>query len=122
MRSGVCAIRGATTFDVDEAPHVTERVVEMVTFMLERNNVAHDDVISLILTATNDLHSIFPAAAVRTIGWGDVPMMCAQELDIESGTPRCIRAMIHCDTDLSRPELRHVYLHGASNLRDDLPE
>ena len=63
-----------------------------------------------------------PAAqAARKFGLGDVPLICARELDIEGGTPLCIRVMIHLYTERSRGELHHVYLEGARNLRDDLP-
>jgi chorismate mutase len=67
------------------------------------------------------VRAAFPALAVRKFGLGDVPLICARELDIEGGTPRCIRVMIHLTTERSRNELHHVYLEGARNLRDDLP-
>ena len=118
----VRAIRGATTFDEDEAGHVTGRVVALMNEMLARNSVHHDDLISILFTATDDLHSIFPATAARTIGLGDVPLMCARELDIEGGKTRCIRVLVHCMTDISRADLHHVYLEGTRDLRDDLPE
>ncbi|MCB1283295.1 MAG: chorismate mutase, partial [Microthrixaceae bacterium] len=34
----------------------------------------------------------------------------------------CVRVLMHLETDRSRSELRHVYLHDARALRDDLPE
>ncbi|MCC6226080.1 MAG: chorismate mutase [Microthrixaceae bacterium] len=122
MSSAVRALRGATTFDIDEAEHVAERVVELVELMLERNDIAHDDVISILFTATSDLTSVFPATAARTVGLGDVPLICAQELDIAGAVPHCIRVLMHLNTGLARDELRHVYLEGARGLRDDLPE
>jgi len=118
----VRALRGATTFDVDEADHVSARVVALVEAMLERNGVHHDDVVSILFTATGDLTSVFPATAARSIGLGDVPLICARELDIAGSTPRCIRVLMHLHTDRARDELRHVYLEGARGLRDDLPE
>ena len=122
MPGSVRALRGATTFDVDEAEHVTARVVELVELMLERNGVHHDDVISVLFTSTGELTSVFPASAARTIGLGDVPLICARELDIAGATPQCIRVLMHIETDRARSELRHVYLEGAKGLRDDLPE
>ena len=122
MPGSVRALRGATTFDVDAAEHVTGRVVELVELMLERNGVHHDDVISVLFTSTGELSSVFPASAARTIGLGDVPLICARELDIDGATPRCIRVLMHIETDRARSELRHVYLEGAKGLRDDLPE
>jgi chorismate mutase len=122
MPPAVRALRGATTFDVDEADHVGQRVVELVTLMLERNGVDHDDLISILFTATDDLTSVFPATAARAVGLGDVPLICARELAIEGATPRCIRVLMHLQTERDRSELRHVYLEGAKGLRDDLPE
>ena len=115
------ALRGATTVDADEADHVHERVVELLTVLFERNGIDHDDLVSIIFTATDDLHATFPAAGARKFGLGDVPLLCARELDVEGGTPRCVRVLIHLYTERSRAELHHVYLEGAVGLRDDLP-
>ena len=121
MPAQVRALRGATTFETDDAHHVSGRVTALVSEMLERNEVDHDDLVSILFTATDDLHSIFPATAARTLGLGDVPLICARELDIVGATPQCIRVMIHLVTNRSRSELHHVYLEGAVVLRDDLP-
>jgi chorismate mutase len=121
MSEAIRALRGATTVDVDEKPHLFERVVELVDAMVERNGISHDDVISVLFTATADIHSGFPAEAVRKLSMGDVPLICAQELDIEGAVPRCIRVMMHFTTELRRDQLQHVYLHEARSLRDDLP-
>ena len=115
------ALRGATTIDEDTAEQVRERVVTLLEAMFTRNEVDHDDLISIVFTATDDVRSAFPAAAARSIGLGDVPMLCARELAIVDSTPRCIRVLVHLETGRSRVELRHVYLEGASSLRDDLP-
>ncbi len=115
------ALRGATTVDADEREHLFERVVTLLDAMFVRNGIEHDDVISVIFTATDDIHAAFPAEAARKFGLGDVPLICARELDVEGATPRCIRVLIHLTTDRPRGELRHVYLEGAASLRDDLP-
>ncbi|HWG74371.1 MAG TPA: chorismate mutase [Acidimicrobiales bacterium] len=122
MPPAVRALRGATTVDEDTVEQVTERTAALVSSMLERNGVAKDDLVSILFTATDDVHAVFPATAARTLGLGDVPLMCARELDIIGGTPRCIRVMMHLVTSRSRAELHHVYLEGARGLRDDLPE
>lgn len=121
MPPAVRALRGATTLDVDTAEHMTERVQALLHEMLSRNDVGHDDLVSILFTATDDLHSLFPATAARGIGLGDVPLICARELDIVDATPRCVRVMMHLTTTRSRAELHHVYLEGARGLRDDLP-
>ncbi len=116
------ALRGATTVDADTPEQLNERVQALLVRMLERNDVTKDDLISIVFTATDDIHSMFPAAAARAIGFGDVPLLCARELDIDGGTARCIRVLMHVSVDKGRDELHHVYLEGARGLRDDLPE
>ena len=122
MPPAVRALRGATTVDVDRVDHVTERVQALILAMLDRNGVDKEDLISILFTATDDVRSVFPATAARRVGLGDVPLICARELDIEGGTPRCVRVMMHLSTDRTRAELHHVYLEGAKGLRDDLPD
>jgi chorismate mutase len=122
MAAAVRALRGATTIDVDTPVQIEQRVVALLEQMLKRNDVDHDDLISVIFTATEDVVSTFPATAARTYGLGDVPLICARELSVEGGTPRCIRVLVHLVTERSRQELHHVYLEGARGLRDDLPD
>jgi chorismate mutase len=119
--SAVRGLRGATTVDADTEEQITERVLALLDEMFARNDLAHDDVISILFTATDDIHATFPATPARKFGLGDVPLICARELDITGATPRCIRLLMHIATERSRAELHHVYLEGAIALRDDLP-
>lgn len=121
MPAAVRALRGATTVPADTPEHVSAGVQELVNEMIERNGIDKRDLISVIFTATDDLVSMFPAAAARAAGLGDVPLLCARELGVVDGTPRCIRVLMHLNTERSAGELRHVYLAGARGLRDDLP-
>ena len=121
MSSTVRALRGATTLDVDTPEEMNERVQALVREMMARNDIANDDIISVIFTATEDLTSTFPATAARSVGLGDVPLLCARELSVAGGTPRCVRVLMHVTTEAARSELRHVYLEDAKGLRDDLP-
>jgi chorismate mutase len=105
----------------DTVEEVTSNVQALITTMLERNGVDKEDLISVLFTATDDIHCMFPATAARGVGLGDVPLICARELDVAGGTPRCIRVLMHLTTERSRAELHHVYLEGARGLRDDLP-
>jgi chorismate mutase len=118
----VRAIRGATQLDADDREHLLTSVDELIREVLSQNDVAGDDLISMILTATPDLHSEFPALAARQLGIGDVPLLCAQELDIEGAMPRVIRVMVHVESAKARDEIRHVYLRGAAALRRDLAQ
>ena len=116
----VRAVRGATQLEEDTREHMLDRVAELVTDVMSANGLEVDDFISIIFTATSDLVSEFPAYAARQLGFSDVPLVCARELEIEGSMPRVVRLMAHVDTDLPRSEVTHVYLHGAANLRRDL--
>jgi chorismate mutase len=115
-------IRGATCLDVDDAEHMRDRVVELVAAMLERNGLTVDDLVSVVFTATPDLRSEFPAAAARELGLGDVPLLCAQEIDVVGALPRVVRVLAHAETALDRDQVTHVYLNGAEVLRKDLAQ
>lgn len=116
----VRAVRGATQLEEDLREHMLERVAEMVSGVMSANGLEVDDFISVIFTATSDLHSEFPAYAARRLGFGEVPLICARELEIEGSMPRVVRMMAHVETDLPRGDITHVYLHGAAHLRRDL--
>ncbi len=122
MPRAVRALRGATTVDEDTPEQVTARVTTLLQEMFARNDVDHDDLISILFTTTEDIRSIFPATAARTIGLGDVPLMCAREIPVPGSMPLCVRVMAHLESDKARSELHHVYLEQAKSLRDDLPE
>lgn len=116
----VRAVRGATQLDDDTRDHMLARVAEMVTDVMTANGLEVDDFISVIFTATSDLVSEFPAYAARRLGFGEVPLLCARELEIAGSMPRVVRMLAHVETDLPRSEITHVYLHGAAALRKDL--
>jgi chorismate mutase len=116
----VRAVRGATQLEVDEREHLLERVAELITAVLEGNDLSTDDLISVLFTVTPDLGSEFPAVAGRQVGLVDVPLICAQEIDVPGALPRVVRMMLHTETPRSREQVQHVYLHGAVALRPDL--
>lgn len=119
--STVRALRGATTVDHDDPDEITERVQELLTEVMARNELQLEDVISVIFTATTDLVSVFPATAARGIGFGSVPLLCASEIPVPGAMPRCVRVLLHVQSEHPQAELRHVYLRDARDLRDDLP-
>ena len=113
-------MRGATQLDVDDREHMLQRVAEMVLDATEANGLVVDDFISVIFTATSDLVSEFPAYAARQLGFGEVPLLCARELEIAGSMPRVVRMLAHVESDLPKGDITHVYLHGAAALRKDL--
>jgi chorismate mutase len=118
----VRGLRGATTVDSDTVVQVTERSQELMREIMARNELVEDDIVSVLFTATPDVTSIFPATAIREIGFGAVPLLCAAEIEVPGAMPLCIRVLLHVSTTRSRDEMHHVYLHGAQGLRDDLPD
>ncbi len=114
------AVRGATQLESDDREHMLDRVAEMVLDVMASNGLTVDDFISVIFTATSDLVSEFPAYAARQLGFGDVPLICAKELEIAGSMPRVVRMLAHVETDLPRADVTHCYLHGATALRKDL--
>lgn len=117
----VRGLRGATTVDADTVTQVTERSQELMLRIMERNDLVEDDIVSVLFTATADVTSIFPATAIREIGFGAVPLLCAAEIAVPGAMPLCIRVLLHVYTPRTKDEIHHVYLHGAQGLRDDLP-
>lgn len=116
------ALRGAITVDGDDATEVKRRTVQLLSTLFDRNELDADDLISILFTATEDLRSVAPAAGAREFGLTDVPLLCATEMPVDGSLERCVRLLLHIDTDRPRSELRHVFLRGATVLRPDLAE
>ena len=119
MNSTLRAVRGAITVEADRADLIREATGALVTALLSANALTRDEVISAYFTATPDLRSEFPATGARAHGWHEVPMLCAQEIDVEGAMPRCIRVLLHVAVPTGKP-LRAVYLREAQGLRPDL--
>ena len=118
--NSVRAFRGATQLSADTKEEMRSAVVELLKEILSVNSLGHEDLISILFTATPDIQSDFPAAGVREFGLVDLPLICAQELDIKGALPRTIRLLIHANSSLSRAQISHVYQRGAAILRPDL--
>lgn len=118
----VRAVRGATQLDADEREHLLSSVAELIREVLSANDVSTEQLISVIFTATPDIHAEFPAFAAREMGIGDVPLLCAQELHIEGAMPLVVRLLAHIETERPRAALKHIYLRGAAALRRDLAQ
>jgi chorismate mutase len=118
----VRAVRGAIQVDADRREDILDATTELLEAVLHRNDLSPEDLISVVFTATPDLTAEFPAYAARQMGITDVPLLCAQEIDVPGSMPRVLRLLAHVETSLSRHDLRHVYLRGAAQLRTDLPQ
>jgi len=114
-------VRGATVAAQDNPEVILAATRELLQAILTANPSLHpEDVASVFFTMTPDLTSVHPALAARQMGWGSVPLLCAQEIPVPGGMPRCIRVLLHWNTGLAQREVHHVYLGEAANLRPDL--
>lgn len=111
-------VRGATTADGNDAAAITARTLELLRILVEKNGIAPEDVASATFTLTADLDAEFPAVAVRSLaGWEEVPLICAREIPVPGSLGRCIRVLLHWNTDIPPREVRHAFLRGARQLR-----
>ena len=115
----VRGIQGATVVERDSPDHVIAATRELLDALVRASALTPDDVISAIFTATPDLRSEYPARAARVMGWTDVPLLGATEMDLPTGLPRCMRVLLHVDTDRTTTDIKHIYLRGAAALRPD---
>ncbi len=118
----VRAIRGAITVNENNAEQILDATKTLLSEIVERNGLDSEDVISVIFSVTKDLDAVYPAVAARQMGWTDTPLFCLNEMNVPGSLPRCIRVLMHVDTEKSKKEIVHVYLGGASVLRPDLAE
>ncbi len=116
----VRAIRGATTVDHDTAASILDATRELLVKIATLNALLPADIISAIFTVTDDLRAEFPARAAREIGWVDVPLLCTVEIPVPGGLARCIRVLIHVESERPRGDIAHIYMRGARALRPDL--
>jgi chorismate mutase len=116
----VRAIRGAVQVEAADAASTLAGTAELVATIMHRNMLDSDAVISILFTATSDLRAAFPAQAARELGLGEVPLLCATEIEVPGAPPRIVRVLLHVETELPRASIQHVYLGGAAALRPDL--
>ena len=117
---GCRGIRGAITVEANTADAILGATERLLSEMVRANQVALEDVASVIFTATPDLDAVYPAVAARRMGWTRVPLMCMQEMHVPGSLARCLRVLIHWNTERGPAEIHHVYLGGARVLRPDL--
>ncbi|MDG1893418.1 MAG: chorismate mutase [Fuerstiella sp.] len=117
----VRGIRGATSVDADVPEQIREATQELIEEILKRNEITDfDDVISAVFTTTQDLVSAFPAEAARHIGMTTVPLLCALEIPVAGSMRKCVRILLHVNSDRKPADIEHVYLREAEKLRPDM--
>jgi len=114
-------IRGATTVTTDDPDLILQATCELLeAIIFENKGIQLEDIASALFTTTEDIASAYPALAARQMGWDQVPMMCAREIPVPGSLSKCIRVLIHWNTDKEQSEIHHIYLRDAVKLRPDL--
>ncbi|QGT99867.1 Chorismate mutase II [Candidatus Syntrophocurvum alkaliphilum] len=113
-------IRGAVTVSNDSAEEVLKATRELLDAITIENELLISDIASVLFTVTSDIKSVFPAEAARTMGWDAVPLLCFQEIEVPGALPKCIRVLIHINTNKLQKDIKHVYIGEAKKLRKDL--
>ncbi|MGQ0637370.1 MAG: chorismate mutase [Planctomycetaceae bacterium] len=117
----VRGIRGATSVTADTRESVLEATRELLQEILKANEIKEfDDIGSVLFTTTPDLTATFPAEAARELGMQQVPLLCASEIAVSGRLARCIRVLLHLNTERRACEIVHVYLREAKSLRPDI--
>ncbi len=112
-------VRGATTADANTSDAILEATRQLLALMIRLNGIEPEDVASAIFTTTPDLDAEFPALAARQLGWLNVALMCNHELDVPGSLGRCVRILLHWNTDTPANQIVHVYIKEAAQLRPD---
>ncbi len=112
-------IRGATTAEDNSPEEILKATRQLLALLIRQNGIEPEDVCSAIFSTTADLDAEFPALAARQLGWIDVALMCVHELDVPGSLRRCIRVLLHWNTDKPPDQLVHVYIKDAAGLRPD---
>ena len=118
----VRGIRGAITVERDESEAILAATERLLQTIVAENKIDTAQIASALFSATPDLTTAFPAAAARRMGWTLVPLLNFTEIDVTGGLARCVRVLIHLNTDLRQDQIVHVFLDGARVLRPDLSE
>jgi chorismate mutase len=114
-------VRGATTVDKNEHEEIISKSLEMLQDLVDANNIAAEDVVSVYFTVTADIDDTFPAKSLRMLdGWTYVPVMCMREIPVPESLEKCIRVMVTAYTGKAQKDIQHIYHYNARKLRPDL--
>ena len=116
----VRGVRGATTSDSNSREDILLAAHDLRTGIIETNEVVVDDVASILFSTTADLNAEFPAVAARNLGFTNTALECLVEMNVPGSLARCIRVLMHVNSDKQQKEIRHIYLKNAKSLRADL--
>jgi len=116
----VRGIRGAVNISSNTKEEILSKSKELLEAILSANRVKPADIAAAIFTLSPDLNADFPAYAARQLGWTDVPLMCARELDVPGAMEKVIRVLLLVNSRIPASKIKHQYLGDTPRLRPDL--
>lgn len=116
----VRGIRGAVNIASNTKEEILSKSRELLEAILKANKVKPADIAAAIFTLSPDLNADFPAYAARQLGWTDVPLMCARELDVPGAMEKVIRVLLLVNSRIPAAKIKHQYLGDTPRLRPDL--
>jgi len=115
----VKAVRGAVGLDENTPEAIEEGVRACMSELVMRNKIRESDIVSILFSQTRDVTAKNPAAALRTLGYRDVPLFCTQEPEYEGSLPLTVRILLTYETEMGEKP-SPVYQGRAKALRPDL--
>ena len=113
------AVRGATKVERNDPEQILGKTEELMSELLSRNELGPERIVSCIFTSTHNLNAEFPAVAARKLGLNNVPLLCAQEIDVPNAMPGVVRVLVHYYAPPGHSPA-HTYMGEAQELRSDL--
>ncbi len=115
-------VRGATTVEENTSAAILKGTRELLALIIRANDLKPEEIGSVIFSTTRDLNAEFPALAARQLGWSNVALMCGHEMDVPGALQKCVRVLIHWNTEKPADEIVHVFIRGARALRPDISQ
>ena len=113
------ALRGATTSKGDTDIFIKEAVIELINELINRNNLKHENIISITFTVTRDLTSCFPASIARKhFNFNEVALLDCQQMFVPNDIKFCIRLLASVYLESTKQSI-HPYLNESAKLRPD---
>ncbi len=116
----VKAVRGATTVNNNSETEIISATKDLLQQIVQKNDINIDDIISIIFVVTKDLNACFPAKSARELEWTSVPLIDCVSPDVSGSLQKCIRILLHFNSDKNLSQVKHIYLNNAVTLRPDL--
>tara|TARA_A200000113_G_C8609149_1_gene271984 strand:- start:83 stop:445 length:363 start_codon:yes stop_codon:yes gene_type:complete len=113
-------IRGAITITENKEDSIINGTIRLLEEIISSNQIKNDDIVSIFFSVTEDLNATFPARAARNMGLTDTPLLCFHEIRVPDGLEKCIRILMHVNSDKQKSDIKHIYLEKAESLRPDI--